>query len=71
MVALPYLKDQHNLSAEAGVAQCLENPDWQYFSGMKFLEHKLPLDPSSLTHWRKRIGEQGAETLLKETLEAD
>jgi transposase, IS5 family len=68
MVALHYLKYQHDLSDEAVVAQWLENPYWQYFSGMKYFEHQLPLDPSSLTKWRKRIGEQGAERLLKETL---
>jgi transposase, IS5 family len=70
MVALHYLKYQHDLSDEAVVAQWLENPYWQYFSGMKYFEHDLPLDPSSMTKWRKRIGEQGAETLLKETIEA-
>lgn len=70
MVALHYLKYQHDLSDEAVVAQWLENLYWQYFSGMKFFEHELPIDPSSMTNWRNRIGEQGAETLLKETLEA-
>jgi transposase, IS5 family len=70
MVALHYLKYQHDLSDEAVVAQWLENPYWQYFSGMTFFEHELPLDPSSMTKWRKRIGEKGAELLLKETLSA-
>jgi transposase, IS5 family len=70
MVALHYLKYQHDLSDEAVVAQWLENPYWQYFSGMKYFEHELPLDSSSMTKWRKRIGEQGAETLLKETIKA-
>jgi transposase, IS5 family len=69
MVALHYLKYQHDLSDEAVVAQWLENPYWQYFSGMKYFEHDLPLDPSSMTKWRKRLGEQGAESLLKETIE--
>jgi transposase, IS5 family len=70
MVALHYLKYQHDLSDEGVVAQWLENPYWQYFSGMTFFEHELPLDPSSMTKWRKRIGEKGAELLLKETLAA-
>lgn len=68
MVALHYLKYQHDLSDEAVVAQWLENPYWQYFSGMKYFEHELPIDPSSMTKWRKRLGEQGAESLLKETI---
>ena len=42
----------------------------QYFSGMQWFEHKLPINPSSMTRWRKRIGESGAEELLKETIEA-
>lgn len=70
MVALHYLKYQHDLSDEAVVDQWVENPYWQYFSGMSYFEHELPIDPSSMTNWRKRIGEKGAELLLKETLAA-
>ena len=70
MVSLHYLKYTHNLSDEGVVHGWVENPYWQYLSGMKFFEHKLPLDPSTMTRWRKRIGEAGAEELLKETIEA-
>ena len=70
MVALHYLKYTHNLSDEEVVACWVENPYWQYFSGMKWFEHDVPIDPSSMTRWRKRIGEAGAEGLLRETLEA-
>jgi IS5 family transposase len=70
MVALHYLKYTHNLSDEEVVASWVENPYWQYFSGMKWFEHEVPIDPSSMTRWRKRIGEAGAEGLLRETLEA-
>ena len=70
MVSLHYLKYTHNLSDESVVHGWVENPYWQYLSGMKFFEHKLPLDPSTMTRWRKRIGEAGAEELLKETIEA-
>ena len=37
---------------------------------MKYFEHKLPIHPSSMTRWRQRIGEQGAEELLKQTIDA-
>ena len=37
---------------------------------MKHFEHESPIDSSSMTRWRKRIGESGAEELLKETIEA-
>jgi IS5 family transposase len=70
MVALHYLKYTHNLSDEDVVACWVENPYWQYFSGMKWFEHKVPINPSSMTRWRKRIGEAGAEELLRETIEA-
>jgi IS5 family transposase len=37
---------------------------------MRHFEHELPINASSMTRWRKRIGEAGAEALLKETIEA-
>jgi len=70
MVALHYLKFTFNLSDDDVVAAWVENPYHQYFSGMKWFEHKLPLHPSSMSRWRKRIGDAGAEVLLKQTIEA-
>jgi IS5 family transposase len=70
MVALHYLKYAFNLSDEDVIEGWVENPYWQCFSGMKFFEHQAPIDPSSMTRWRKRIGEAGAEELLKETIQA-
>lgn len=70
MVALHYLKYTHNLSDEDVVAGWVENPYWQHFSGMKYFEHKVPIHPSSMCRWRKRIGDAGAEQLLQETIEA-
>lgn len=70
MVALHYLKYQHNLSDEAVVLRWTENPYWQHFSGRQFFEHELPIDPSSMTRWRQRLGEAGAETMLKATIDA-
>jgi IS5 family transposase len=69
MVALHYLKYQHGLSDEAVVVGWVENPYWQHFSGRQFFEHELPIDPSSMTRWRKRLGEAGAEAMLKATIE--
>jgi IS5 family transposase len=70
MVAFHYIKYTHNLSDEDVVTGWVENPYWQFFSGMKYFEHQLPIHPSSMTRWRKRIGDAGAEQLLKETIEA-
>lgn len=70
MVALHYLKYTFDLSDEAVVQSWVENPYWQYFSGSKFFEHNLPIDSSSMTRWRARVGDAGAEELLKETIAA-
>jgi IS5 family transposase len=61
MVALHYLKYQHDLSDEDVVALWVENPYWQHFSGMRHFQHRMPIDPSSMTRWRKRLGDGGAE----------
>lgn len=70
MVSLHYLKYMHNLSDEDVLSGWVENPYWQYLGGMKFFQHGFPIDPSSMTRWRNRIGDAGAEELLKETIEA-
>lgn len=48
----------------------MENPYWQVFAGETYLQTEPPIDPSSLTRWRKRLGETGVEELLAETIEA-
>jgi IS5 family transposase len=42
----------------------------QVFTGETYLQTEPPIDPSSLTRWRKRLGEAGVEELLAETIEA-
>lgn len=42
----------------------------QNFCGEKYFQHEPPIDPSSLSRWRKRIGEEGVEWLLTQTIEA-
>jgi IS5 family transposase len=51
------------------VQRWVENPYYQYFCGETYFQHELPIDPSSLTRWRQRIGEEGAELLLAQTVE--
>jgi len=70
MVALHYLKYTYNLSDDDVVEAWVENPYWQFFSGMQYFEHRMPIHPSSMCRWRKRIGDAGAEELLKETIKA-
>lgn len=70
VAGLLYLQHANDASDEAVVATWLENPYWQYFCGETHLQTQLPIEPSSLTRWRKRIGEEGMETLLAVTIEA-
>jgi IS5 family transposase len=70
MVGLSYLGHAYGLSDEAVVSKWVENPYWQYFCGETYFQHKLPIDFSSLSRWRKRIGEKGCELILAETLQA-
>ena len=70
LVALHYLKYTFNLSDEDVVTAWVENPYWQHFSGNQYFEHTAPIDPSVMSRFRKRIGESGAEELLKQTIEA-
>lgn len=70
VAGLLYLQHANDASDEAVVATWLENPYWQYFCGETYLQTELPIDASSLTRWRKRIGEEGVEVLLAVTIEA-
>jgi IS5 family transposase len=70
MVALHYLKYTYDLSDAKVLEGWLENPYWQYLSGMKWFAHEFPTDSSNMTRWRKRIGFEGAEKLLRETINA-
>jgi transposase, IS5 family len=70
VAGLLYLQHAYRLSDEAVVARWVENPYYQHFTGETFFQHKLPIDPSSLTRWRGRIGEEGVEWLLTHTIRA-
>lgn len=70
MAGLMYLQHAEALSDEAIVERWLQNPYWQHFCGETFFQHRFPCDPSSLTRWRQRLGEEGCEWLLTATIEA-
>jgi IS5 family transposase len=70
MAALLYLKHLYALSDEDVVERWCENPYWQHLSGERYFRHDLPCDPSSLVRWRQRIGEEGCEWLLAQSIEA-
>lgn len=70
MAGLHYLKHIHDLSDEETVERWVENPYRQHFRGCEFFQHEPPIDPSTMTRWRKRIGPDGMEEVLKATIEA-
>ena len=65
MVGLILLKHIYNLSDESVVDRWIENPYWQYFSGERIFQTQKPFDPTEFIHFRNRIGKEGAEKLLK------
>jgi IS5 family transposase len=68
MAGLSILKHTFNLSDEGVCDRWVENPYYQYFCGEEFFQHGLPLDRSSLSRWRERMGEEKLAALLQESL---
>jgi len=65
MVGCMLLKQMYSLSDESFVDRWIENPYMQYFCGETYFQFEKPFDPSEFVHFRKRLGTDGAEKLLK------
>jgi len=59
------LKRMFDESDESVLERWIENPYWQYFCGEVNFQYDLPFDRTELIKFRKRIGEEGAEAILK------
>ena len=59
------LKRMFDESDESVLDRWVENPYWQYFCGETYFQHELPFDRTELIKFRKRIGDKGAEQILK------
>jgi IS5 family transposase len=68
MVGLLMLQHMFGLSDEKVVKRWVENPYWQFFCGFDVLQWKFPIHPSSMTRFRDRIGKEGMEKILSETI---
>ena len=68
MAGLAILKHTFNLSDEALCERWIENPYYQMFCGETFFRHELAFDRSSITRWRKRMGEEKVVALVQESL---
>jgi IS5 family transposase len=69
MAGLLYLKNSFNLSDEELVQRWSENVYMQYFCGQAYFEPRLPCDATQIGRFRRAIGEEGMEQLLKATIE--
>ena len=65
IVGLMLLKSLFNLNDEGTVARWVESPYFQYFTGECLFQIKPPIDPADFSKFRRRIGEEGAEKLLR------
>jgi transposase, IS5 family len=70
MAGLHLLKHARGISDEQVCAQWIENAYFQHFCGETYFQTRLPLDRTSMSVWRGRIGPDKLETLLAETLAA-
>ena len=68
MTGLLMLKHLRNVSDEQVVVQFTENPYYQYFCGLEAFSISAPCASSELVHFRHRIGEEGVELILKESI---
>ena len=69
MASLLYLKNSFNLSDAGLVERWAENVLWQFFSGMDYYEPRLPCDATQIGRFRRLLGEDGIEQLLKATID--
>jgi len=59
----------YSISDDEVVETWTQNPYWQYLSGMDVFQWEPPCVSSDLTHFRNRIGVEGAEKILKNSID--
>lgn len=64
MCGLLILKQLENLSDEALLKSWVRNPYFQAFCGERTFQWRAPCAASDLSHFRRRIGEEGAEKIF-------
>jgi IS5 family transposase len=68
MCGLLILKHLRNLSDESVVEQWSENAYYQYFCGCQHFTAAYPCNATELVHFRHRIGDEGIELILQESI---
>jgi IS5 family transposase len=69
IVGIILLKRIFDESDESVLDRWIENPYWQYFCGEIYFQYELPFDRTELIKFRRRIGEEGSEKLLKMSIQ--
>lgn len=69
MCSLLIIKQLENLSDARVIQAWTQNPYYQYFSGYDSFTWEQPCTPSSLTHFRNRIGDNGVLAIFQESVE--
>jgi IS5 family transposase len=68
LLGLQIIKYTNNTSDEFVLKHFSETPVWQYFCGFRYFEHRKPCDATTLVKFRQKIGEEGINLLLAETV---
>lgn len=68
IVGVIMLRRMFNQSDESVLDRWVENPYWQYFCGETYFRYDYPFDRTELIKFRRRIGEEGSEKILKATV---
>lgn len=69
LAGLTLLRFMYGSSDQQVLDGWVENPYWQFFCGGTFFEHEAPVNQSTLSRWRAKLGERGGEEMLRESLE--
>ncbi len=68
MVGLHILKHMFDLSDDGVCDRWVYDPYFQHFCGAEYFQFELPIDRSSMSRWRDRIGPDGLEKVFQESL---
>jgi IS5 family transposase len=68
IVGIILLRRMFDESDESILDRWVENPYWQYFCGEVYFQYEPPFDRTELIKFRKRIGDEGSEQILKMTV---
>ncbi|MFQ5498022.1 MAG: IS5 family transposase [Nitrosopumilus sp.] len=68
IIGLMILQQIFEIADEEMEVVWVQNPYFQFFCGFDYFQWKFPIDPSSLSRWRNRLGVEGAELILQETI---